>query len=336
MCEPPQPESSYDGANIYSCMTRGARRRRCVGFQPNFLYFEPSTCMRGFPPHGTGEEILKVEELESIRLKDYLQMDQAEAALCMGISQPTFHRIITETHCKIAQALVEGKAIRIEGGNYVIVERKQIKKGKEKRRMKICVTATAGDLNAQVDPRFGRSQYFVIVDSETMGFEAMANEAIAAPGGAGIQAAQAVVNTGANVVISGNIGPNAFQVLSTAGVKIATGAYGTVKEAVEMYKTGKLSEAGASTVSAHAGMGATAPGGGSGMGMGGGRGGGGGRGMGRGMRFGMQQPSQQPQAPQPPITPRTEEEEIEQLSNMANRLERELEEVKKRLEELRK
>ena len=205
--------------------------------------------------------------------------------------------------------------------------------------MKICITATAGDLNAQVDPRFGRCQYFVIVDSETMAFEAMANEAIAAPGGAGIQAAQTMVNKGVDVVISGNIGPNAFQVLSTAGVKIATGAYGTVQEATEMYKSGKLGETGASTVAAHAGMGATAPGGGFGMGMGGGRGGGGGRGMGRGMGLGMQQPmpsQPQPQAPQAPLTPRTKEEEIEELSNMANRLEKDLEEVKKRIEELKK
>ena len=206
--------------------------------------------------------------------------------------------------------------------------------------MKICVTATAGDLNAQVDPRFGRCQYFVIVDSETMAFEAMANEAIAAPGGAGIQAAQTMVNKGVDVVISGNIGPNAFQVLSTAGVKIATGAYGTVQEAAEMYKGGKLGETGASTVAAHAGMGATAPGGGLGMGMGGGRGGGGrGQGMGRGMGLGMQQPmpsQPQPQAPQAPLTPRTKEEEIEELSNMANRLEKDLEEVKKRIEELKK
>ena len=207
--------------------------------------------------------------------------------------------------------------------------------------MKICVTATAGDLNAQVDPRFGRCQYFVIVDSETMAFEAMANEAIAAPGGAGIQAAQAMVNKGVDVVISGNIGPNAFQVLSTAGVKIATGAYGTVQEATEMYKSGKLGETGASTVAAHAGMGATAPGGGFGMGMGGGRGGGGGRGMGRGMGLGMQQPmpsqpQPQPQAPQAPITPRTKEEEIEELLNMANRLEKDLEEVKNRIEELKR
>ena len=205
--------------------------------------------------------------------------------------------------------------------------------------MKICITATAGDLNAQVDPRFGRCQYFVIVDSETMAFEAMANEAIAAPGGAGIQAAQTMVNKGVDVVISGNIGPNAFQVLSTAGVKIATGAYGTVQEATEMYKSGKLGETGASTVAAHAGMGATAPGGGFGMGMGGGRGGGGGRGMGRGMGLGMQQPmpsQPQPQAPQAPTKPRTKEEEIEELSNMANRLENDLEEVKKRIEELKK
>jgi len=209
-----------------------------------------------------------------------------------------------------------------------------------KEKMKICVTATAGDLNAQVDPRFGRSQYFVFVDSDTMAFEAMLNEAIAAPGGAGIQAAQTVLNRGGNVVISGNIGPNAFQVLSTAGVKIATGAYGTVQEAVEMYKTGRLSEAGISTVATHAGMGAGV-GAGSGMGMGGGRGGGRGRGMGmgRGMGLGMQQPmpsQMQPQAPQAPIAPKTKEEEIEQLSSMASRLEKDLEEVKKRMEELKK
>jgi len=193
--------------------------------------------------------------------------------------------------------------------------------------MKICVTATAGDLNAQVDPRFGRCQHFVFVDSDTMAIEAMPNEAIAAPGGAGIQAAQTVVNKGVDVLISGNIGPNAFQVLSAAGVKVVTGAYGTVKEAVEMYKNGKLNETGVSTVAAHAGMG-----------MGGGRGGG------RGMGFDMQQqpiPSrpqaqQAQQAPHAPVTPKTKEEELEQLSDMASRLEKELGEVKKRIEELKR
>ena len=107
--------------------------------------------------------------------------------------------------------------------------------------MKMCVTAMAGDLNAQVDPRFGRCQYFVFVDPDTMTFEAMPNDAIAAPG-AGTQAAQTIVNRGVDVLISGNIGPNAFQVLSTAGAKIAAGAYGTVKEAVEMYKSGRFAD----------------------------------------------------------------------------------------------
>jgi predicted Fe-Mo cluster-binding NifX family protein len=191
--------------------------------------------------------------------------------------------------------------------------------------MKICITATEGDLNAQVDPRFGRCRYFVLVDPDTMAFEAMPNEAFTAPGGAGIQAAQTIVNKGVDIVISGNIGPNAFQVLSTAGVKIATGAYGTVREAVEMYKGGKLIETGISTVVAHAGMG-----------MSGGRGGGRGRGMGRAVDFGMQQqmPQQVPQAA--PVTPRTKEEEIDQISNMVDTLEKNLEEVKKRIEELKR
>jgi predicted Fe-Mo cluster-binding NifX family protein len=195
--------------------------------------------------------------------------------------------------------------------------------------MKICVTATAGDLNAQIDPRFGRSQYFVIVDSDTMAFEAMPNEATNAPGGAGIQAAQVMVNKGVDTVISGNMGPNAFQVLSTAGVKIATGAYGTVKEAVEMYKSGKLSETGTSTVAAHAGMGA-----GFGTGMGGGQGGGG-RGGSRGMGLGVQQPTpQQPQ--QMPVGIEQKEGDVEQLSYLVETLEKNLEEVKKRIAELKK
>ena len=96
----------------------GARRRRCVGFQPNYLYFEPRVKAR---TSDASEKILKVEELESIRLKDYLRMDQVEAAKMMGVSQPTFHRVITEAHRKIAEAFVEGKAIKIEGGNYVIM-----------------------------------------------------------------------------------------------------------------------------------------------------------------------------------------------------------------------
>jgi predicted DNA-binding protein (UPF0251 family) len=68
------------------------------------------------------ERILKVEEIESIRLKDYLRLSQEEAAERMGVSQPTFHRIVSEAHRKIAEAFVEGKAIRVEGGNYILTK----------------------------------------------------------------------------------------------------------------------------------------------------------------------------------------------------------------------
>ena len=121
--------------------------------------------------------------------------------------------------------------------------------------MKICVTATGNSLEAQIDPRFGRCSYFVIVDSETMQFEAVPNMAAGASGGAGIQAAQTVANKGVKLLITGNVGPKAFQALASAGIEIATGAFGTVREAVEKYKRGELSNTGAPTVGGHFGMG---------------------------------------------------------------------------------
>jgi predicted Fe-Mo cluster-binding NifX family protein len=121
--------------------------------------------------------------------------------------------------------------------------------------MKICVSAASNHLDSSIDPRFGRCPYLVIVDSESMQFEVIQNMASGATGGAGIQAAQTVANKGAEILITGNVGPNAFQALSAAGVKIVTDASGTVREAVEKYKRGELSEAGAPTVRGHFGMG---------------------------------------------------------------------------------
>ena len=119
--------------------------------------------------------------------------------------------------------------------------------------VKICISASTGNLDSQVDPRFGRCPYFVIVDSETMEFEAIPNRAAGATGGAGIQAAQTVANKGARVVVTGNIGPNAFQALSNLGIKIVVGASGNIRKAVEAYKKGELNEAKTSTVRSHFG-----------------------------------------------------------------------------------
>ena len=121
--------------------------------------------------------------------------------------------------------------------------------------MKICITAVANNLDAQIDPRFGRCPCLVIVDADTMQFEAVPNMAAGATGGAGIKAAQMIAGKGVKVLITGNVGPNAFQALSGAGIEIVTGAFGTVREAVEKFKRGELKKTDAPTVGGHFGMG---------------------------------------------------------------------------------
>lgn len=121
--------------------------------------------------------------------------------------------------------------------------------------MKICVTSTGPDLNASVDQRFGRCQYFLIVDTETMNVKAISNESALSSGGAGIQAAQIVTREDVDSVITGNIGPNAFQIFQAAGIKVFTGAKGTIKEAIENYTKEKLNETGSANVESHSGIG---------------------------------------------------------------------------------
>jgi len=109
--------------------------------------------------------------------------------------------------------------------------------------MKIAVTSTGKTLDSQVDPRFGRAAYFIIIDTETMDFSVIENENVAAAGGAGITSAKVVIDTGAEDVLTGNCGPNAERTLSAAGLKLYTRVTGTVTEAVEFFKSGKLTEA---------------------------------------------------------------------------------------------
>jgi predicted Fe-Mo cluster-binding NifX family protein len=127
--------------------------------------------------------------------------------------------------------------------------------------MKIAVSATGKDLHCEIDPRFGRCQYFIFVDPETMEFEVFENEGLMASGGAGVQAAQLIAQRGATALITGNLGPNAASALSASGIKVYLVPGGTVKDVIEGYKAGNLREAGGATVPSHFGMG-----GGQGMG----------------------------------------------------------------------
>jgi len=112
-------------------------------------------------------------------------------------------------------------------------------------------------LDADIDPRFGRCQYFAIGEKDTGKFEFIENSSMSAGGGAGISAAQTIVDKGVKAVLTGNCGPNAYQVLEAAGVQVITGVSGTVKQAINDFKAGKLKAASQPSVKAHHGMGGT-------------------------------------------------------------------------------
>ncbi len=121
--------------------------------------------------------------------------------------------------------------------------------------MKLVITATKNNLDAPIDPRFGRCQYFIVVDPDTLEYNVKENDQKNATGGAGVQAAQIVAQAQADAVITGSVGPNAFQTLQAAQIKIFTGASGTVKDAIDEFKKGVLQETNTSTVQSHHGMG---------------------------------------------------------------------------------
>ena len=106
--------------------------------------------------------------------------------------------------------------------------------------MKICITSQGETLDSNVDPRFGRSRYFIFVDTEESDFEAVKNPNIDAAGGAGIQSAMLIANKEAKALLTGHCGPNGFHTLRAAGVDVIVGVSGTVREAVERYKKGEL------------------------------------------------------------------------------------------------
>jgi len=120
--------------------------------------------------------------------------------------------------------------------------------------MKIAISSSGQDMDSAIDPRFGRCAYFLIVETDDMSFEVLDNESAALGGGAGIQSAQFVISKGAKAVITGNCGPNAIKTLSAGGVKVFLRVMGSIKEAVEKYKSGSLPSVGKANVSERIGL----------------------------------------------------------------------------------
>ncbi|MBN1554098.1 MAG: NifB/NifX family molybdenum-iron cluster-binding protein [Phycisphaerae bacterium] len=200
--------------------------------------------------------------------------------------------------------------------------------------MKIAVTATEPSLDAKVEPRFGRCPYFLIVDSDTLEFEAVENPNVMLGGGAGIQSAQMIAQKGATHVLTGNCGPNAHQTLSAAGIRVMIGCSGVIRDVVEQFKNGQLQAADQPNVDSKFGVGG-GMGGGGGRGMGGGGGmgrgmGGGGRGMGRGMGGGGAQNMAIPPQ-QPPIAG---DEELAMLKQQADAMGQQMRQLQDRIRQL--
>jgi len=118
--------------------------------------------------------------------------------------------------------------------------------------MKIAVTSTGNELISDVDPRFGRAKYFIVVDPKTLEYDVVENKQnLYSAHGAGIQAAKTLVDQKVDVLISGNCGPKAFDVLNVAGSKVVTSAKGRVIDAIIQYKNGELQTVDAPNVEGH-------------------------------------------------------------------------------------
>jgi predicted Fe-Mo cluster-binding NifX family protein len=118
--------------------------------------------------------------------------------------------------------------------------------------MRLAVTSQGSELTSAVDPRFGRAKYFLVVNTETDEVSAVDNSAnLNAAQGAGIQAGKKVVALGVEGVITGHVGPKAFAALQAGGVKVYTGAFGTVAEAIQQFRAGKLKMVESADVEGH-------------------------------------------------------------------------------------
>ena len=208
--------------------------------------------------------------------------------------------------------------------------------------MIIAVTATAPDLNAEIDPRFGRCPYFLIVNTDDLSFEAVENPNLELTGGAGTQSASLMDKHGVRHVLTGNCGPNAHQGLSAAGIDVTVGCSGPAREAIEQYKTSQLSTASGPSVASHFGISngpadnappAFGQGSGRGMGMGRGRGMGMGGGRGRGLGGILSVSGPQP-VDDPAEAEAASQDELDTLKKQADALNQQMQQIQRQIQDL--
>ena len=214
--------------------------------------------------------------------------------------------------------------------------------------MKIAVTSKGTDLDSEIDERFGRAAYILIVDPDSMKVEVLDNsENNNVAQGAGIQAASMVSGKGAQALLTGFCGPKAMTAFSGVGIEVFTGQAGTVRQAVEAYKQGNLQPSATANVGEKFGMAGTGAQagsmfqprtGGRGMGGGGGRAMGGGRrclgGSGRGMGMGMRRATGISGAGSFSPAASPQKENIDDLKKQAAELQRQMDAIQNKIKNM--
>jgi predicted DNA-binding protein (UPF0251 family)/predicted Fe-Mo cluster-binding NifX family protein len=242
---------------------------RKVGFLPGITYFKPA----GVKITELKEVVLGHDEIEAIRLKNLQGLSQEEAAEEMNVSQPTLHRLLSSAYAKMTDAIVNGKALRIEGGNISVPEtsfpdggegredqhkvrsredrpKNGLPPGEEA--TKIAVTSIDGTLEGMVDERFGRARKLIIYNFATGDSETVENvQQRSLAQGAGMQTVKNILSFGIKAVITGHLGPNAFKALEAAGVNAYTAVNMTIADALQRYGEGRLEKLAGADVQGH-------------------------------------------------------------------------------------
>ena len=187
----------------------------------------------GIPSRDLEEVLLGFDEAEALRLADLEGLYQEAAARRMGVSRPTFSRIVESARRKTADALLNGKALRIEGGEISIIPRGETT-------MKIA----APSRNGQIDEHFGHCKEYLVFTVN--GKELIPEATIPSPEGCGCKSGVAVDLAAAGVthMIAGNMGAGAVRVLGSHGITVVRGASGDARKAVQNFVDGKLSDSG--------------------------------------------------------------------------------------------
>jgi len=202
-------------------------RRLCAAIPSRIL--KPA----GIPARDLKEVILGFDEAEALRLADLEGLYQEAAARRMGISRPTFGRIIESAHRKVADALLNGKALRIDGGEVSVIPKGETK-------MKIA----APSRNGQIDEHFGHCREYLVFTVD--GKKLISEKNIPSPEGCGCKSGVAVDLAAAGIthMIAGNMGAGAVRVLASHGIAVIRGASGDAVKAVQAFVDGTLTDSG--------------------------------------------------------------------------------------------